>query len=726
MKNKTVLYFITVFLSLFMSITAYTATITIDNSLSRSNVSKDIFYLEDAEGKYSFEEIKTSPLSWRKNDREAFNFGFTSSVYWFKFNIINPTRETLTWYLEIAYPLLDDITLYSPDQNGLYSEKKTGDHLPFKNRDIRDRNFSFIFKDHPGERTYYFRIQTTSSMNFPFIAQSPRAYLDRIFQELPVFWIYYGIMIVMALYNLLIFFFVRDKSYIFYVLFIACWVLFQLTLNGLSFQYLWPDSISWANNNISVFMSLIAFFSSLFIISLLQIQKHSKIMFYIIVALMVVPSILSAPMTYILGNHAGIIIATGLSMFVATSFIFISMILSIKGVRQARFFFLAFVGVIFGIITYTMKTFGILPSNFITNWSIQIGSAMAVILLSLSLADRINTMRQDMACMNTDLEESEKVSKERATYLEGIVATVKEISNVLLGVSNELSELGEKFRILSQEQAATSEEMSATFEELSASNENIHRATVRQKQESERTKELTAILKESQKNIADASTAVVENIGVISDSTNITEFTLKNMINKMDVIDQGGKSINAFVSVIDDITESINLLSLNAAIEAARAGEHGRGFAVVADEISKLASATSDNSKEIASKITAITADINEGKKIVANTKDAIDVTFKMVNSINDKTDQVAVLMTQQGNAIKEVFQQAGMLESISREVATSTSEQNISMSETLKTIEKLSEMAQEIGLSNRKIIDVTQEVNEKALQLDNLIKDIN
>lgn len=67
-----------------------------------------------------------------------------------------------------------------------------------------------------------------------------------------------------------------------------------------------------------------------------------------------------------------------------------------------------------------------------------------------------------------------------------------------------------------------------------------------------------------------------------------------------------GQSVGQVLKAIQDISEQISMLSLNAAIEAARAGEYGRGFAVVADEVRRLAHKTQESTNEIKQIVTNI------------------------------------------------------------------------------------------------------------------------
>jgi methyl-accepting chemotaxis protein len=704
---------------------AYAEPLVIDNSLTNKNITRNIEYLEDKNGTLTQERVSDQKLQWSRTKEDAFNFGFTTSAYWFKWTVVNKNKKDIPWFIEIDYPMLDYIKLYIPAEKGNFTVKESGDHYPFNHRDIMSRTFIFSLEAKPGITTYYMRIQSSSSMNFKAIVWSPTTFFNNVFNELPLFWIYYGLMLVMVIYNLLLFISIRELSYLLFSGFILGWILFQMTLNGLSFQYLWPNWIWWANNCLPFFMGLTMTMAAFFGRVYLQTNVHYRRIDKFIIFTVLSPSIAFALISLLGKYELSIKLNTVNAAYFAIAMVIVAAILTIRGSRPARFYLIAFMGILLGTLAFALKTLGMLPVNLFTIWSIQIGSSVMVVLLTLGLADKINIMRKDLLTLNINVEKSEKEARERARYLEGVVDTVGSMSHDLMSIGNELSSMGAKFSELSTEQASTSEEMSATFEELVVANDNIYKRTVNQKEQGKKTRELSGMTVETQKKMGESSQAVVDSMQVISDSTNVTEFTMQNLTKKMSVIMEGGKSIDQFVVMIDDITDRINLLSLNAAIEAARAGEHGRGFAVVADEIGKLAQATSDNSKEISSKIRQISQDIQEGMGMLHNTNSSIEVIFKMVEAINSRIEAVAELMTGQGQSIQDVTKQAEIMDKLSEEITISTREQNSAMEETLKTISRLSEIAQEVSQSTITISDISRSINGKVQQLDEIVKNI-
>ena len=216
---------------------------------------------------------------------------------------------------------------------------------------------------------------------------------------------------------------------------------------------------------------------------------------------------------------------------------------------------------------------------------------------------------------------------------------------------------------------------------------------------------------------------VLSSVTDIFNSTGKTEDNLQEMMSMMGIISTGGQSINSFISIINDITEKINLLSLNASIEAARAGDHGRGFAVVADEIGKLAIATADNAKEISTQLEKIIGDISKGMKIMDDTRDSTEGIFKVVNVINEKIYNVTSAMNHQKEKIDEMVDESSILDSLSKVIAVCTNEQRISMQEGGGRISELTNFAQEVAESSIKIKDYTKNVVEKANELTSLIK---
>lgn len=695
-------------------------SINLDESFNKKVIGEDIEFLEDKSGELTIDQVVRA-TRWVKSGKPSFNFGFTQSTYWYRFAIKNATEKPLDYYFEISYPLMNYIDFYGPAKNG-YRVIKTGNKYPFYHRAVEDKNFVFRLSEGPGDHTYYFKMATTSSMNFIPTLMSQKAYQHIMQTQLPIVWMYYGLMFIMLVYNLFIFFASRDKDYVFYVMFIGVYILFQMTLNGYSFQYIWPEWIWWACNSLPFFMCLCTATAALFLRSVLDTTRlYPKISQIYLVSIII--SIVCAVASLLFEYRLAIKMATAMVGSQALLQLILVFILMIRKSRPARFIVVGFFWLVTGVVTYVLKTFGLLPEMFITEWGVQIGSSMVVVLLSLALADKINVMRADLKKLFDEQKENEKTARERAAYLEGIVRTATGLSDQFVKVSGELQGITGRFSDLSLEQSATSEEVSSTFEELFASAENIAHATVKQKDEGQKSKLMVDELNNVQKRLIDESQKVGETLKDILNSAVTTGESLQQMTDTMNVINTGGKEINQFISMIDDISDKINLLSLNAAIEAARAGDYGRGFAVVADEIGKLAQATSDNSREISKQISRIIHDIETGARIVTGTRQSTDSIFRKVNAIGSGVDAVREMMTQQNSALEMVIEQSDVIDAMSREIASSTSKQKNSMVQTQKTIERLSEMAQEISQSNEQIKDISKVIQDNSTQLDRVIR---
>ena len=142
------------------------------------------------------------------------------------------------------------------------------------------------------------------------------------------------------------------------------------------------------------------------------------------------------------------------------------------------------------------------------------------------------------------------------------------------------------------------EEITAT-DEISAGIDNVAAGASDQVERITRLVEtidrLTGIIHDVERKTSEAARVT----GSISDMARDGEAGMREMNESMEAIGESSREMTGIVAIINDISDRINLLSLNASIEAARAGDAGRGFAVVADEISKLADQTSRSVKEI-------------------------------------------------------------------------------------------------------------------------------
>ena len=384
------------------SVRAMPPAVLIDQGHGSYSLAKHLELLEDPSKNLTITDAVSPQNTTRFSPAtaETPSFGFTTSAIWARFTLKNTLPHSIEYFLEAKYPLLDHLDLYTPNETGDFTVLKAGDSLPFKQRTIQHKNNIFPVRLAPGEeKTLYLRCETTSSLNLPLILHSPACLAGEIGLEQTLLGIYYGILLVMMIYNFFIYLGLKDSTYLYYVLFVFTYMLFQLSVNGMAFQYFWPNQIWWANNCTPFFIFLAYIFATQFTRGILDTAKNVPRIDAILragLALSVIGSILALSVGY----NLSIRLATFMSLTVV-ALIVAGFTCMIKGYRPARYYFLAWSVSMLGVTVYALKTFGVLPHTFITHWGIQLGSAWEVILLSMGLADRFQLMKQEKEQLQT-------------------------------------------------------------------------------------------------------------------------------------------------------------------------------------------------------------------------------------------------------------------------------------------------------------------------------------
>ncbi len=219
--------------------------------------------------------------------------------------------------------------------------------------------------------------------------------VNKITDEHIVLGLFYGIFLVMFIYNLFLYFTVRDRNYLYYVLYIGSYTINQSIFNGISYQYLWPNSPWWQNHSFVFF----TFFMTIWVLQFMRsfLDLHKYIQFFNKLAIgMIVISITGTFFSLILPYSIIVFLGVLNAMLACILSFLAGLICMLKGDRTARYYLTAWSVFLFSIIITSLSAgFGILPLNFITQYSMQIGSTLEVTLLSLALADRINLLKTE-------------------------------------------------------------------------------------------------------------------------------------------------------------------------------------------------------------------------------------------------------------------------------------------------------------------------------------------
>lgn len=381
--------------------------------------------IRDSTKLLSFPQVRDSP-KFIATSRT--NFGFISDVIWVRFATEIPEGNRNEWYLEIGYPLLNKIDIFTPDSDGGYEAKRYGTRVPFAQRDIPYHNVLVRLKNSPGTHTYYLRIESESSMSIPLRILSSGSVISEINTQKTIFGIFYGALLIILTYNLLLAFHMRESTYLWYGIFIIALTMISVSLNGYGFQYLWPNTL-WVNNLVPFLLFFAEVTLFIFVMKYINYRDLSKILIrtvYIYVTAIALAGIVSLFLPYHWMIMAG---AGSFIPGIALGFIcLINILLRKKSNREAFFFVLAFSFLLAGVVVTVFNRFGILPDIFIFVWGFQIGTIFSIALFSLGLSDQVNNLKNNLQDMNVNLEDKvEQRTVELTAANEEIEAAMEEL-----------------------------------------------------------------------------------------------------------------------------------------------------------------------------------------------------------------------------------------------------------------------------------------------------------
>jgi two-component system NtrC family sensor kinase len=356
-------------------------------------ITSGISFLEDKENKMEFGQVLRS-TAFTAIATDVPNFGISNSSFWLKIRIRN--ENDLEFYrLQVSQPGLDEIDFYHPLKNGDFTVLKGGEVFDFNAREFFDPNYIFRLRIPRNTNTeVYFRVRSRDNLKIPIMLGTQEAIFESNKVRDFVFGIFAGIMVVMFLYNAFLYVTVRDRTYLAYIIYLATVILTQVSIQGYTFQYLWPGASFLARWSPFIFSPLVgiasAYFMRLFLITAHYTPRLDKGFKYFNLSYVVAFS-LSVFGLFQASYFLITLTASLLSMYMFAAAIMVYR----RNYRPARFFLVAWSLFLFGVTVFAMTNLGLLPSNDFTFYMMPLGAAAEVVLLSLALADRINVLKKE-------------------------------------------------------------------------------------------------------------------------------------------------------------------------------------------------------------------------------------------------------------------------------------------------------------------------------------------
>lgn len=397
---------------------------------------------------------KTEKL-WQSAPSSPLFLGNSVSRVWVRFGLVSSGEIPSDWILQTTWPFFDQIELYLFD-------KKSGRIVrprPKENQEAfsplaTHLPFAFVLPAYPFmDQVVYLKLHSSAKMLLPLrIMQKSTFEKETLYRHI-FLGLFFGTLLAMCCYNTSLFFFTRDDSYAFYVVYVISIILYTLAMTGVGQTYLWPGNSWLLTHSYGVFSSLSFLTAALFIRRFLALATYGGWPLHLSNLVIVYWSVMIA--FYLVSNRHWLITSEDYGAVVSCLVVlFIIIFCWYKGSVAAKYLTIAWTLLILSTFMLMMGLTGVVPYSSMAQNSQNVGIVVEVILLSLTLAERINRTRQEKEEAQAkilDMERQAKVELEQRVEartvelrqaLEALEAANQELGT--LSLTDELTQLANR------------------------------------------------------------------------------------------------------------------------------------------------------------------------------------------------------------------------------------------------------------------------------------------
>lgn len=385
------------------------------------HIGKYVSVYIDETTKAGINDIRSDSLTsqFTTATEDVINFNISKSAIWGKIKFT--ASEHADWLLEYQNPSNNKVDLFVFKHNQLISTQHSGIPYSKGERKMLGGHILFDLNIIPGDTLEcYLRSLGSGPMVISLRASDAHAFFNEDHNLNLLHGMFYGIMFLMVLYNLFLFFTSYDKVYIYYILYIFFSTLFIAFFMG--YIFFLPDTLLAVFNRMPVLVpSMFGFFGLLFTMKFLNTKTmapklHKAMMvFMTLVLLPIILAVIGFP-------HESVAIIQLFGIILAIISFSTGITVYRKGYRPAKFYIIGFGAYMMGLVILIVANAIHLSLGGLETYALECGSAIEAIMLSFAIGDKLNTANRDKQLAQNQafeaLKENEKLIREQNAVLE--------------------------------------------------------------------------------------------------------------------------------------------------------------------------------------------------------------------------------------------------------------------------------------------------------------------